>query len=55
MVNITDFTKGSGNTLQLSGQATGKKQKSTVSECILTTIMKRKEVMVFDIYKHHTR
>lgn len=47
--------KSSGNTLLLSSQATGKNKKSTVSECIITTILKRKEAMVFCTYKHHTR
>jgi hypothetical protein len=40
---INNSDKDSGNTLQLSSQATGKNQKSTVSDCIITTILKRKE------------
>lgn len=40
---INNSDKDSGNTLQLSSLATGKNQKSTVSECIITTILKRKE------------
>ncbi len=45
--HINNSDKGSGNTLQLSSQATGKNQKSTVSECIITTILKeRKSVII---------
>lgn len=40
---INNSDKDSGNTLQLSSQATGKNKKSTVSDCIITTISKRKE------------
>ncbi len=40
---INNSDKDSGNTLQLSSRATGKNQKSTVSDCIITTILKRKE------------
>lgn len=42
---INNSDKDSGNTLQLSSLATGKNQKSTVSDCIITTILKRKEMM----------
>ena len=44
---INNSDKGSGNTLQLSSQATGKNQKSIVSELYWTTILKeRKRVII---------
>lgn len=52
---INNSDKGNGNTLHKVVKATGKNQKSTVSECIMAHYRKRKESMVNSFLNNHTR